>query len=79
MKTNNILTCPNCNKSFLFDEYNAHKYHGRVICPECFNFWFGYCNECGELFQYSEMNDDIVCKTCEKGGSAHENISKYLL
>lgn len=58
--------CCNCGKKFLFDEYDCEIYRGKTLCTECFENDYGYCNECGELNRYSDMNDDIFCKVCSR-------------
>lgn len=62
----NFATCGDCGKQFYFDDETCAIYRGDFICAECFQDKYGYCNECGELNKYSDMNEDIVCKGCEK-------------
>lgn len=62
----NEVICSHCGKTFSFDEETCEIYRGKFICADCFQTYYGYCNECGKLHLYSDMNDDIVCKECEK-------------
>ena len=56
--------CCNCGRAFKWDEYDCDIYRGKALCACCFDNEFGYCNECGELNRYSDMDDDICCKIC---------------
>lgn len=66
--------CPHCGKEFTIDPYDANIYRGQHICFDCFDRDFGYCNECGELYLYTDMNDDIICKKCEEKERAKNEI-----
>lgn len=56
--------CCHCARKFVWNEYDGHVYRGKVLCPDCFDDHYGYCNECGKLNNYDDMNDDIICKGC---------------
>ena len=60
-----FATCTDCGKKFFFDDETCAIYRDGFLCAECYQDKYGYCNECGELNKYSDMNDDIVCKGCE--------------
>lgn len=57
--------CGDCGKKFFFDDETCVIYRGDFLCAECFQDKYGYCNVCGELNRYTDMNDEIVCKGCE--------------
>ena len=57
--------CCDCGKQFLFDDETCAIYRGDFLCSNCYQDKYGYCNECGELNKYADMNEDIVCKGCE--------------
>ena len=58
--------CCDCGKIFTWDEEVDEIYNDKYLCFECFDKKYGYCNECGELNKYSDMNEDIICKGCQK-------------
>lgn len=58
-------TCSHCGKTFFYDGETCAIYRNTFICNECYQNYYGYCNECGELNKYTDMNEDIVCKGCE--------------
>lgn len=58
--------CCHCGKRRNWNAYEGAVYRGKLLCSDCYDDHFGYCNECGELHLYSDMNDDIVCKPCEE-------------
>lgn len=60
-----FATCGDCGKKFFFDDETCALYRGDFLCDKCFQDKYGYCNECGELNKYTDMNDEIVCKGCE--------------
>ena len=60
------IVCCHCREKKWWNEEFGAIYRGEFLCPDCYNDFYGYCNECGELNKHSEMNDDIVCKGCEK-------------
>lgn len=57
--------CCDCGKLHTWDEETCEVYRDKFLCDKCFQDKYGYCNVCGELNKYSDMNDDIVCKECE--------------
>lgn len=64
-KDGEIAICGDCGKEFVFLEWETTFYKGKPLCSDCYDTKYGYCNECGELNLYSDMNEDIVCKGCE--------------
>ena len=58
--------CCHCGKVFPWDENVDEVYRGKFLCFDCFDMYYGFCNECGELNKYEDMNEDIVCKGCTK-------------
>lgn len=61
-----IAVCCDCGEEFVFLEYETTFYKGKPLCFNCFDNKYGYCNECGELNPYNNMNGNIVCKECER-------------
>lgn len=57
--------CCHCGKRHNWDAYEGSVYRGKLLCPDCYQDYYGYCNLCGELHLYSDMNDDILCNGCE--------------
>lgn len=57
-------TCGHCGKQHDWDEETGEIYENKFICPDCYDNYYGYCNECGKLHKYKDMNDDIICKDC---------------
>lgn len=57
--------CCNCGKIHFWDEQTCEVYRGKFLCEDCYNIYFGFCNECGELNKYLDMNEEIICKGCE--------------
>lgn len=60
-----FATCAHCGGTFYYSDEFCAIYRGDFICGKCYTDHYGYCNECGELNKYEDMNDDIVCKGCE--------------
>lgn len=60
--------CCNCEETHFWDEYDCEVYRGKFVCADCYQKYFGNCNECGELNKYEDMSEDIVCRECEKNG-----------
>lgn len=58
--------CCNCGKKFTFDVEHCEIYRNKTLCSKCLELHYGYCNECGELNRYIDMNEDIVCGGCRK-------------
>lgn len=58
--------CCHCGKTHTWDEYNCAVYKGKYLCEDCYQDYYGYCNGCGELHKYSDMNEDIYCEKCNK-------------
>lgn len=58
--------CCNCGKVHTWFEDTCAVYNGEFLCEDCYNDYFGYCNNCGELFKYKDMNSEIICKGCEE-------------
>lgn len=56
--------CGHCGKKHVWYEKTCCVYKGKFICNMCFQMHYEYCDRCHTLHQYSEMNQDIVCKTC---------------
>lgn len=56
--------CCHCGKTHYWDEETCEVYRNKFICSECYENHYGYCNECGELNKYTDMNEDIVCIGC---------------
>ena len=63
IKNGDVIICSDCGEEFVYEEYETYK--GRPICFNCFDLKYGFCNECGELNKYADMNEEIVCKGCE--------------
>lgn len=57
--------CCHCGKEHTWDAELCAIYQGRFVCEDCYNDYYGYCNECGTLHKYSDMNDEIVCHHCQ--------------
>ena len=64
--TPDIVRCCHCGEKFAFDVYSCEGYRGKTLCPNCYDRYYGYCNECGELNRYSDMDENIVCGGCQK-------------
>lgn len=62
----NAVVCCHCGRKFFFNIDTCDIYNNDFLCDKCLQDYYGYCNECGELNKYSDMNDDFVCKGCEK-------------
>lgn len=58
--------CHHCSNIFTWEEETCEVYEEKFLCSDCYDKYYGYCNECGELNLYSDMNDDIICKGCER-------------
>lgn len=57
--------CCHCGKVHTWDEYGCDIYQGKYLCKDCYQDYYGYCNKCGKLYKYSDMNDEIICQRCE--------------
>lgn len=57
--------CSHCGKIHDWDAEICDVYKGKLICEDCFQNNYGYCNECHKLYKYEDMNEDIICKECE--------------
>lgn len=57
--------CGHCGRTHHWDEDSCAIYQGKLICNECFQELFGFCDECDTLHLYSDMND-VICKTCQE-------------
>ncbi len=62
--------CSHCGKTFTFDEDTCEVYEGKAICGECYTNYYGFCNVCGVLHKYEDMNEEIICSACQKGGAS---------
>lgn len=58
--------CCNCGRKFTFDLEHSEIYRNKTLCPKCLEDHYGYCNECGELNRYVDMDENIVCGGCQK-------------
>lgn len=58
--------CCHCGKVHTWDEYSCEVYHGKYLCEDCYQDYYGRCNGCGKLYKYADMNDDIYCEECSK-------------
>lgn len=58
--------CCHCGKIHEWDEDTCAVYQGKLLCADCYNDYYGFCNVCETLYKYEDMNDDIICKNCEK-------------
>ena len=57
--------CCHCGKTHFWHEQVCEVYRGKFLCEDCYNKYYGFCNNCGELNKYIDMNENIVCKGCE--------------
>lgn len=58
--------CCHCGKKHEWNIYECAVYRGKLLCDDCYEDFYGYCNECGELYLYDDMNEDILCNSCEE-------------
>ena len=58
--------CYHCGKDFGWDEYDGAVYRNKFLCQDCYDMYYVYCNGCGELNKYVDMDEDIYCKGCVK-------------
>lgn len=58
------VKCIECGEIHNWDEYDCEVYNDDFLCAKCFQEKYGYCNICGELNKYSDMNENIECKEC---------------
>lgn len=65
LKDGDTIVCSHCGEEFIYYEYETYFYRKKPICFNCFDLYYGFCNECGELNKYSDMNEDIVCRGCD--------------
>lgn len=54
------VKCCNCGKFHDWDEETCEIYEDDYLCHDCFRDYFGYCNVCGELNRYTDMNELFV-------------------
>lgn len=57
--------CAHCGKKFFYSGETCAIYREDFICNNCYQNHYGYCNKCGELNKYIDMNEDVVCEGCE--------------
>lgn len=65
-ETQSNARCCHCARTFAWDDYTGDIYRGKLLCPECLCHFYGYCNSCGKLYKYADMDEDIICKGCRK-------------
>lgn len=58
------VICVDCGRIHTWDEYDCEMYNNGFLCKECFEEKYGYCNLCGGLNKYSDMDCNIECKEC---------------
>ena len=63
---NDFFICSDCGKESFWSDEDCEMYMGEPLCENCFRKKYGYCNICGELNKYQDMNEDIECKGCCK-------------
>lgn len=56
--------CCECGEVHYWNEEDCEVYNGMFLCSKCFKEEYGYCNECGTLNKYIDMDENIVCKEC---------------
>lgn len=57
--------CCNCGEVFIFDEDTCEMYQEKPLCQDCYQVDYGYCNICGKLEKYTEMDlKEIICLDC---------------
>lgn len=57
--------CCHCGKRHDWNVYEDSMYRGKTLCSTCYEEHFGHCNSCGELYLYTDMNDNNICSGCE--------------
>lgn len=63
-ETYNDVVCTECGQVHFWDEYDCEVYNDDFLCRKCFQEKYGYCNICGELNKYSDMDENIECGGC---------------
>ena len=58
------VVCCECKNIHNWDEVDCEIYRDNFLCKDCFEKKYGYCNECGELNKYEDMDLNIVCGGC---------------
>ena len=58
------IICAHCGKKASWDDDTGEIYNGEFICAECYQVYYGFCDVCGKLHKYTDM-DEVVCEDCQ--------------
>lgn len=57
--------CCHCGKRHDWDVYEDSMYRGKTLCQTCYEEYYGFCNVCGDLYLYDDMNENNICGGCQ--------------
>lgn len=63
--------CKHCGKPIVEGKNHSEDSYEPDLCDTCMDLYYGYCDDCGKLFQYyNEMiehgKSGVLCKDCRK-------------
>lgn len=61
---NDLVLCPNCNRTYDEDELFFEESSGNSLCQECFDSRNFYCEGCNEYFPDNQNSGNNYCGDC---------------